>query len=327
MSKIKTVSKKVLNKFGFELLKKESLNLSNKELELKNKLLEIYTRVNNLEESNPACECVIFSMDRAFQLHSLLASYFDNMVTQVPVHIIYRSTSAEHEAAYQKVFGIFKDRNVVAIKQESKASFKPQLLEVLLNIKANKVFFLVDDIVFKDRVDILELTKYDFKNFIPSLKMGNHLTRCAVAESKDQPLPEFKKGIVDEDKLCWVWSQGELDWGYPLSVDGHIFLTKEIMAFIEAIEFATPNTLEGHLNFHLQYFHHRYGVSFKTSKIINLPLNRVTTEALENYFGNVDAQFLLKKWQEGFQMDYKKLNGYLNIDVHEDVEINFIKRS
>jgi hypothetical protein len=155
--------------------------------------------------------------------------------------------------------------------------------------------------------------------------MGENLDECYTKRQK-QSKPVFKTDMIkDTDKICWKWSEGELDWAYPLSVDGHIFSREEILACMKNIDFNSPNTFEGNLQSFNKHFNKRIGVCYKKSRLVNIPVNKVQNEN-DNRYGDLHQDELLKKWNEGYQMDFRKLYGMVNNDVHQEMVIGFVKR-
>jgi len=109
-----------------------------------------------------------------------------------------------------------------------------------------------------------------------------------------------------------------MDWNYPLSVDGHFFARREMAAMAALISFDAPNSFENQLQIFRPWFLNRYGIGYKKSKIMNIPCNRVQTE-VNNLSGNIDAAEMLAQWQQGYQIDYKKLFGMINESVHQEI--------
>lgn len=305
-------------------LAKLNLIIIKKDSHIPDELISVYTVPCKNNNKYPA-ECIIFSMDRAIQLHALLSSYFEKVNPPVPLHVLYRTSSVAHQNAYDTVFSLFDKNYVSAVHQKNKESFKPQLIEILETTKAENVFFLVDDIVFIENIDMLDFTKFDTRNTVVSLRMGANLNRAYTVQ-KNQKLPPFiQDGIQDKDKLCWIWKWGELDWAYPLSLDGNLFLTREIIVLAKNTKFNSPNTFEGNLQKYIDYFKHRYGVCYKKSKIMNIPLNRVQ-EDYDNVHGKIHQDYLLDLWDNRMQIDYRKLYGFVNESAHQEIEISYVER-
>lgn len=266
-------------------------------------------------------ECIVFSMDRALQLHALLSSYFDRVVHPVPVHLFYRTSTSAHQRAYDQLIDGFSGRLASVTVQDP---FRARLLALLEAIKAPKMFFLVDDDLFIQKTDMADFTRFDTDRFVPSLRMAPHLTRCYTLD-KDQPLPRFLTGVLpDADKVCWRWADGVFDWRYPLSIDGHLFSTHEMRKMAGRIDFVAPNSFEAGLQAFLGDFIHRIGVGYRQSKIVNIPCNMVQVE-WENLHGSLHQDDLLEKFNQGLRIDFARLYGITNNGAHQDLPLDFIR--
>lgn len=288
-----------------------------------NDLLKICMQKNTGgPDAHQVC-CIIFSMDRAIQLHALLCGYFEKMSTALPVYVLYRATHEGHRAAYDEVFSMFGDK-VLPVYQEKKA-FRAQLIDLLERADSEKIFFLVDDIMFTEHVDMERLLSINDRMYVPCLRLGRHLKRC-YTQQLDQPLPLFAENLSPaDDLLTWRWAEGALDWGYPLSVDGNIFYRDEILALAKNVDFSNPNQFEGHLQIFSELYNFRYGVCFEKSSIVNIPVNRVQSE-YRNVHGDIHQDDLLGKWNEGYCIDYRALYGFVNESAHQEVSIGFVRR-
>ncbi|MDD5722184.1 MAG: hypothetical protein PHY29_00445 [Syntrophales bacterium] len=271
-------------------------------------------------------ECVIFSKDRALQLHALLTTYQEKVASPVPLYVLYHTTNTSHQKAYEDVITLCADRQISFIKQEHENSFRKDLLHLLEALTAEKVFFLVDDIIFTEEFNMADLVKFDMDKFVPSLRMGANLRRCYTIND-EQPLPSFMPDIIkDTDKIVWRWDQGAHDWSYPVSLDGHFFSTREITTMIRLIDFSAPNTLEDQLQKFRHFFSFRLGVAYKKSKIVNIPCNKVQKE-IKNLYGDIHQDFLLERWQQGYQLDIGNLYGFINESAHQEISPDFTRRA
>jgi len=269
--------------------------------------------------------CIIFSMDRAIQLHGLLCGYFEKVTHPVPVYVLYRTSSDAHAAAYNDVFEMFKDHNINPVLQKDKDSFQDQLLFLVRDMDSEKIFFLVDDILFTEDVDMDDFLNAGKPDCIPTLRMGGNLN-FAYTVQKKQRLPQFfHNDASGVDQLCWIWKDGEYDWAYPLSVDGHLFNRQEILALSEGIDFSSPNQYEEQLQQALSLFEFRRGICYKKSPIVNIPVNKVQQDN-RNIHGDIHQDFLLEKWNAGYQLDYRVLYGFVNQGAHQEMPLHFIKR-
>jgi hypothetical protein len=274
---------------------------------------------------NGRSECIVFSKDRALQLHALLSSYFEKNRFPAPVHVLYYPSTRSHEETYNELIALFRSRPVFFQRQTHGHSFRRDFLRLLGMIKSWSLLFLVDDIVFTEEVNLADLKKFGTEEFVPSLRMGLNLKRCYTMQ-QNQPLPRgSSRNGKDGDKVYWKWKEGAYDWGYPLSVDGHLFSTWEIIVMSRLSRFRGPNSLEHSLQRFRRLFRDRKGVCYHKSKIMNLAINKVQREN-ENISGNIHPEFLREQWEQGFQMDYRQFYGFKNESAHQEVPIRFIKR-
>ncbi|MCX5900061.1 MAG: hypothetical protein NTX06_04885 [Proteobacteria bacterium] len=270
-------------------------------------------------------ECIVFSKDRALQLHGLLRSFFEHVRPQVPIQVLYNCSGPDHQKTYDEVLEIFKPEGVRFVQQQSCGSFRSDLLEQLAAVQSDKIFFLVDDIIFTGRVDLDWLCSFDSDRYVPTLRMGLNLKRSYTMQQA-QPLPPLREEpATGAGTICWQWQDGVLDWGYPLSVDGHLFSTDEIEAMIRLIEFCAPNSLEQGLQRFIKLFLPRMGIAYRISKIVNIPCNKVQLEN-DNIHGALHQDDLLAQWQLGMQIDVQRLQGFVSESAHQDIEIPLTRR-
>ena len=308
---------------GLELLPTSQLTRLKKE---STAIINFYLQKDELNEGKnklrkAGVSAIIFSFDRALQLHALLGSIKEKTSEPFPIFIIYRSSTTNHLMAYQELREQVTDENVKFIHQKESAEFPYLLINVLETIETEKIFFLVDDIIWTEEVDINEIKEINSQKDILSLRLGTNLD-YAYTIDKQQPLPEF---TAENNKIYWNWAEAKYDWNYPLSVDGHIFLTTEILGMVKNIDFHSPNTLEGGLQIFKPLFEMRGGIAYKKSRIVNIPCNKVQTD-INNRYGKTNVDDLLKKWQAGYQIDYQKFYGLNNKSCHQEIDLSFIPR-
>lgn len=276
-----------------------------------------------IEDNKVGCEIIVFSKDRAMQLHGLLSSYFYFVSNPAPIRILYTYSSPAHQKSYEELIRLFADKNVFFVKE---IVFKEQLQTLLAEIKTYKMFFMTDDALFIDHVDLQDFTKFNTQNTVPSLSKGKDLTFC-FAFNKPQSLPVFLNDAFGVDKLIWKWNSAveSPDWAYPLSVDGSLFTTSEISKIIEKIDFKAPNSLESNLQEVLPLFVNRYGVSYQKVKYVNVPCNIVQKEWVNNATNTMDVEFLLEKWNEGKRIHFEEFEG-ADVKVVQMAVFNFVDR-
>lgn len=322
---IKKVIYPILRTFDLILLKRKTYDLLKSDFLMLDRLVRIHTKSYITETDPIPAEIVITSMDRAIQVHALIASIYEKFSLELPIHVLYKANSEDHLRAYTELIEIFSDKKINWVHQKEKATFKTQLIQILKSIKSQKMFFLVDDMVFTEDVNVKDFTLFDSKDYLLSLRHGKNLSYCYTMNSP-QKLPNFiNHNVTGLNTIAWIWDQGEFDWNYPISVDAHLFDTEEILALSENVDYTSPNWYENNLQKYVVYFKNRLGLCYEKSKVFNMPINKVNVDN-ENAHGEIDVNYLLLKWQEGYQIDYKKFYGFVNFDAHQECSIDFVKR-
>jgi hypothetical protein len=315
-----------------ETLKKISAPAFKKEL---NSLDSIATAYQQLQEKNKpgwinpgnTCAGIVFSKDRAMQLHALLASYFSYVKNPLPLYILYTFSNERHAKSYEELKSIFGNKEVVFIKE---SVFKPDLEKLLESIDTDNLFFMTDDGLFIDSFDMKDVTAFNPVRIIPSLIKGMDLTYCYIQDRKQQ-LPQFitiPKSDIPTYLKCWEWSRAESfsDWAYPLSLDVTFYNKKEIQTLIVNISYKGPNSLETALHDHYSpIFLQRKGVCFEKAKYVNIVCNVVNTEHNNRNTGLHSIDDLLRKWEEGYRIQYEDFFGKQCADA-EQSSFNFINR-
>lgn len=277
---------------------------------------------------------VVFSKDRPLQLDGLIRSYIAHVSPPAPLTVIYSTTTEGFEAAYREVEALHAGGPARFLREQEMGGFREALVAVLEGTTSSSVFFLVDDIVFTDPVDLGVLALVAQSGIVPSMRLGLNLSRSYTL-SLPQVLPPTKRLRLESldqaavlwasELVAWRWRSGEHDWGYPLSVDGNVFITDEIRTCIKSVRFSAPNTLEDALQSYLPRYLQRWGVCYRKSRLVNIPINRVQAE-VANLHGDVHQDLLLELWNRGLALDTEALRGFLNMSAHQDIQVDFVRR-
>lgn len=317
--KINQFIKRCLMKLGYVLLKNNDVALINKQF--KNAALEINACKYNRVAREDGVKGVIFSKDRPMQLFALLRSYYENVTPPSALIVLYNASGKKYEKAYIELANYFIQYDIEFVKE---ADFKNDLVSIVEKVKNEKIFFLVDDILFIRKVDMNDYINCNSHNVIASLRLGKNLSRCYTSSVK-QPLPEFLAENSPQNKMKWKWSNGHYDWNYPLSVDGNLFLTDEIEILLKICEYKAPNSLEKNMQWFKSMFIGRYGICYKESVIVNIPFNKVQNENI-NISSNIRPEKMLKYWEEGYEIDIKKYFGIHTVSAHQEMPLYLVKR-
>ncbi len=287
-------------------------------------LLALYQNAANADpRSIPGAsqiEGIVFSKDRPLQLHALLKSYLHHVESPAPLHVLYKATSPEMECAYRE---LFTDVSASPIAAHAESNFRDDVRQLLGTIRSERVFFLVDDILFIEPFDLDALCRWDWLRYIPTLRHGRGIDYC-YTRSVPQKEPPF---LTDAPPgfIIWRWQDGEHEYAFPLSLDGHVFHREEIAIIAAHSDFVGPNTLETILQLYIDAFLCRQAVAYEKARLVNVPWNRVQAE-WDSRHGTVSEAELLRAWQDGMEVDIHSFSGYKNRSTHEELPLKLIPR-
>lgn len=261
-------------------------------------------------------DAIIFSKDRACQLDLLLSSIRELVSGLSNVTVIYRSTEDRLTRAYE----ICKLEHPT-VEFVSESNFHNETLSWLSSSSREEaVMMLVDDIVFKERVDFSAVAQIIAQNpqiLCYSPRLGLHLTDCYAMDTK-QSVPQ---GNTQGDYFLWSWTSAQLDWNYMFSVDGHVFRRAEIFSWVSHLSFNNPNTLESAMQEIPRKFSLTHvAISHIISRLLNIPMNRVQSTYL-NRCENISHFELNDNYLEGKRLDSKKYVGTINRSCHTSLPV------
>jgi hypothetical protein len=201
----------------------------------------------------------------------------------------------------------------------SETNFKNQLMRSIDYSKPYIVFF-VDDDVFVRPVDFFDEQMTIFEDFTKdilcrSLRLSPELNYCYPT---DKPM---KAPVMDDDNI-FRWVGAVQDFGYPMSLDGHIFRTIELMSSLINMKYSNPNSLEGELAGRGLNPKSNM-ICYNKSIIINNPINKVQ-DVNNNRHGEVSVEWLNEQYLNGKKIDLEPFDNYNNHACHEIIPITLI---
>jgi len=303
---------KILGRFGIQIKKCNSLINERALLDLKYDgavaIFNIHKRFEKLQ-LNDRIDGMVFSKDRAMQLHALLSTYIKNVNNRCPLVILYKASNYKSKSAYESLKIEFVNESFTFLEENG---FYNQVKNWLNDSRADRIFFMTDDAIFLDSFDLRTALFFNPLDTIFSLTKGYDLTFC-FTHNIDQEIPVFtKQDQLDNNNFnYWVWNSkpGSPDWSYPLSVDGNFFLKEEMIQIIKHIPFSNPNTLESSMQVFLSLFKGRQGVCFDKVKLINIPCNLVQNDFKNRSTGHFTADELQTLWDDGKRIDFNLFKG------------------
>lgn len=277
------------------------------------------------------CLALIFSKDRALQLHALLTSWFHHVKQETSqlhtrVMVLYLATSDQHEKSYQQLKKEFPQ-----VYWQPELQFVDQLHQVVSNPFWTHLLFLVDDSIVVRGFSLeaaCQVLQQQNKVISVNLRVGDNTTYCYTL-GKDQSLQG--KARQKPFFIHWNWTLSDGDFGYPLELSSSLYRTSDIYRVVSQIEYKNPNTLEEAMNQWIRKdlskvphqsseLAHRFrSVSFPLSVCFSLPLNITQTQWDSKHANRADwnTERLCQAYLDGKRMSVSQWYGYKPRAAHE----------
>lgn len=257
-------------------------------------------------------DAMVFSRNRPMQLHTLLAS-MKSLTDITDVTVLHR-----YDEKYKQ--GLEKVKSLhLGVKFVEETDFESQVKTYLCLGQKFCVFF-VDDMMFKMPLSVSSPCQILSSNpniLTFSMRLGTHLTYCYPNRSV-QKVPD---GSINSGYFVWGWKGAEHDWGYPFSVDGHIFRRSDLEGWTSHLRFSSPNQFESQMQMiRGSFVLPDLCFSMINSTVLNMPLNKVQTE-LNNRSEEVSVDVLYESWMSGMTIDHEKAVGFLNDGAHTPLSL------
>lgn len=284
---------------------------------------------------------VIFSKDRAAQLDLCLKSIYKNMegfLDKLKIYIVYTASSHEFETAYTNLSGEWNSLPSIYFMPEKKYKGFKKTLEYCMNHWEEYVlFFTDDDIVYRKFEHDFSIFCDAFgKNenlFCISLRLG---TNTFVQDQYINSMCLIPDEVIISENTVKIWNwktqsmgEHETNFGYPFSVDGHMFKSKNAKWIIKNTEYYNPNTLEAKAHrTHVMDTEYAENLSdemacFKNSYVINTPLNRVqdTFTNSAGIFFEETQESLNNRFLKGHRLTLDGMDFSTIIGVHQELKL------
>jgi hypothetical protein len=124
--------------------------------------------------------------------------------------------------------------------------------------------------------------------------------------------------------MIWDWANSELDFAYPMSLDGHLFDADLIRALVSRATFRDPNELERELHLS-RYRASRLMAAFRHSCVVSAPLN-VVTDSVANRSGvdpTMAPEALNELFLGGTRIDLSRTDFQSIRGAHQEIGLAF----
>ena len=254
-------------------------------------------------------DVVIFSKDRACQLDLLLRSIKHHLADwrACRIQILYTFSARRFDRGYGAAIAAHPEFSWVC-ELDERERFRELVLGLIGGI--DRITFLVDDDVLKEPISlqdpVFQRFHADDSIMCVSLRLDPEIDHSYTLD-RAIAVPRFDTGTV------WNWTQADGEWGYPMSLDGHVFRTRELVPLLERLQFETPSTLEAGLSAHP--LPQPRAICFPRAKLVNLPFNRVQ-QTLPNAHMGIDEECLNREFLGGRRLSLSMVEGLRNRAPH-----------
>ena len=247
-------------------------------------------------------DIIIWSKNRAAQLDLLLRSIRDHFPDAGTVFVLYHATTEAFNYGYNKLKMKAFPFQTKYIQQENYDSDIKMILDKMLT---PYILGISDDCVFIKPVNMPADFKLENDEIAFSLRLGNNHNYCLTADLP-MDIPIFTRPSPDTIRWEWAMQKANIDWGYPLPVDSHIYDRKFITALLKGGGYSNPCDMENFLNQKCRDYTKPFMRSFTECKLLSIPANR-TNDSSNNLFNGMSAEDLNAKWLEGFEISTENI--------------------
>lgn len=273
-------------------------------------------------------QIVVLSKDRAAQVQLCIESIQRNLVDLNPlVTVLYTFSSEEYEKAYNVAIRRSPE-DTIWIRQDQ---YYQDVLDILETGCKYAAFMTDDDIAYlpvpMNDVELDEIMTGNPDVACISLRLGkNTYVQDPYNPASRAEAPH--SGFVEDEygMMTWQWKHCSpyTNFGYPASVDGHIFRANELKELLLACKFTNPNNQEIAMSNNASMLKPLM-MCFEHSVVVNTPLNRVQ-DTCHNRSGEVfgvSAADSNQAYLDGWAMDFDSIDFSHIVGCHQELNIGW----
>lgn len=279
---------------------------------------------------------IILSKDRACQLHLLLSSIkvnasklFENIL------VLVKSSSDNYTQSYKEledeIQGLFFCTDTVVQFIDEK-EFYPDFLHLIkcLNNENHLICGLTDDMCFHSEAENKQeeiIRAFTDDVFCFSLRLGyNTIVQNYLDGSLQRPLNAEHAG---ENIIKWNWKNRHPmeNYGYPISLDGHIYRSEELLNLSTIKSFHNLREWEGYLAQHIRSIIDRpYMIASPSSSVVSIANNCVQyPPMIAGALYPSTPEELNQRFLDGYRIDLAPIMLKRFSSSHIELPFSFIK--
>lgn len=226
------------------------------------------------------------------------------------INVLYKETE-EYKLAYDFLKTKKSVKGVIFHKENN---FKDDFLAIL-GLKKYTCLLTDDSLFFRDSSFII----LPEENETFSFRLGfNTLVQ-------DHTVPTFQPPLLPDgifrNIVYWNPSKygNHCNFGYPYSIDGHIYQTINLSNILMAPEYRSTNDMEGILNNHRDRIHRIY--SHTHSRLVNIPCNNISGLTRAGVFHSYSMQELNSLFMSDKILNIKEVP---IVGCHQELEFEVV---
>ncbi len=240
-------------------------------------------------------DCLVFSKDRALQLHGLLQTI--HLAPYDEVGVLWTASTEHFRKGYERV------RWPLMGEEDG---FELQVRRFVNGGTSEYVVFHTDDDLFFRRPP----APMPLVPGVVSLRLGLNTTECMMSGEPN----DWRVVVQSGDWLYWDIRDATNDLAYPHSLNGHVMRREHVSSMLDAdLRFANPTQLECALAERVRESQ-TLMVAPRESCVVSVPWNRVTTGTNNPISDDPEltAAALNERWLDGevldpFAMDFSQV--------------------
>ncbi len=284
---------------------------------------------------------IVFSKDRACQLHLLLESIKKNCHDLFDLQVIYSFSTRKFLDGYEKLLdegeNLPKFTSIPQADDDSEIFSFNKLCKHLVKTSNSLLTFITDDAIVYRPIDITEQEIQEVLDSVPTvsnvcLRLGKNTYYQYLSSDGNHVCP-FPQECCKRGKFL-IWNVRSVpphtNYGYPLATDLHIFRRSfmELIIDQENFNFNNPNSFEGDMQQFMELTPPLMACC-DVNYLVNNPINRVQDTCL-NRAGDeygITPEELNNRYLDGEVIDLESIDFSNIIGCEQELDMSFIKRT
>jgi len=269
-----------------------------------------------MDTMNVNNKLLIWSKDRACQLHLLLEGIERHLPNLFDISVLYTESSMAFDRGYKMLRERFID-----VEWIRERNFHDDTMGIIEESDLHNICLSTDDTVIY-RTPPAPPINYVGIGEVFSYRLGLNTILQNPHDGTEQPPlvnPFMRQGILSWSAMCYGPT---MNYGYPFGLDMHAYNREQFLSLITLFDWNNTSELEGNL------FRYRYDCpnmyAFEHSVAFNVPLNKLSNTIYNGEKTRTTMSDLNDKYLNGQRIDLDKIEQLDVIGCHQFIDLEFI---